>query len=187
MAGAVVFVSLAGGFVWFLSRPLPDGPPQTVLITAAHVVEQMEGDEVDLLTRKPGPDDSFEKVPVKVRLRQEGKPLWAKHPALDVAALAISLPKEVEPPLLSVDLLATDELSVKQIHAAFAMSQPAVSQHLLDLRLARLVTVRRVHRENRYRLTAAPLRQVFTWLDKYRHLVDPAGHHWAIGPSTDSK
>jgi hypothetical protein len=105
------------GTVFLLSRPMPDGPPQTVLITAAHVVEQMEGDEVDLVTRKPGPDDSFEKVPVKVRLRQEGKSLWAKHPALDVAALAVTLPKEVEPPLLSVDLLATDEtLKQYEVH-----------------------------------------------------------------------
>jgi hypothetical protein len=101
------------GTVFLLTRRLADGQPQTVLITAAHVVEQMEGDEVDLVTRKAGPDDSFEKMPVKVRLRQEGKPLWAKHPALDVAALAVTLPKEVEPQLLSVDLLATDE-SLKQ-------------------------------------------------------------------------
>ncbi len=98
------------GTVFLLSRPKPDGQPQTILITAAHVVEQMEGEEVDLVTRKPRPDDSVEKVPVKVRLRQEGKPLWAKHPALDVAALAIALPKEVEPPLLSVELLATDDM-----------------------------------------------------------------------------
>ncbi|HUY35878.1 MAG TPA: trypsin-like peptidase domain-containing protein [Pirellulales bacterium] len=98
------------GTVFLLSRPKADGQPQTILITAAHVVEQMVGDEVDLLTRKHGPDDSVEKVPVKIRLRQEGKPLWAKHPALDVAALAITLPKDVEPMLLSVDLLATDDM-----------------------------------------------------------------------------
>jgi hypothetical protein len=100
----------ANGTVFLLSRPKADGQPQTILITAAHVVEQMEGEEVDLVTRKHGPDDLVEKMPVKIRLRQEGKPLWAKHPALDVAALAISLPKEVEPSLLSVDLLATDEM-----------------------------------------------------------------------------
>jgi hypothetical protein len=98
------------GTVFLLSRPKPDGQPQTILITAAHVVEQMEGDEVDLVTRKPGPDDSVVKEPVKIRLRQEGKPLWVKHPALDVVALGITLPREVEPALLSVDLLATDEM-----------------------------------------------------------------------------
>ena len=83
-----------------------------------------------------------------------------------------------------LDLLAGSELSVKELTAAFSISQPAVSQHLLELRLAKLVRARRVHRENRYRLTAQPLGGVLTWLDKYRHLVDPAGHHWAIGPAS---
>jgi len=81
-----------------------------------------------------------------------------------------------------LDLLADSERSVKELTAAFSISQPAISQHLLELRLAKLVVARRVHRENRYRLTGEPLGQVFTWLEKYRHLIDPAGHHWAIGP-----
>ena len=82
-----------------------------------------------------------------------------------------------------LDLLANSERSVKELTAAFSVSQPAISQHLLELRSARLVVARRAHRENRYRLTAEPLGQVFAWVDKYRHLIDPAGHHWAIGPA----
>ena len=83
-----------------------------------------------------------------------------------------------------LDLLATgSERSVKELTAAFSISQPAISQHLLELRSARLVVARRAHRENRYRLTAEPLAQVFAWMEKYRRFVDPAGHHWAIGPS----
>jgi DNA-binding transcriptional ArsR family regulator len=79
-----------------------------------------------------------------------------------------------------LDRLAAEECSVKELTASFSMSQPAVSQHLRELRSARLVASRRVHRENRYRLTAAPLGRVITWLDGYRRLVDPAGHHWAL-------
>ena len=86
-----------------------------------------------------------------------------------------------------LDLLANSEHSVKQLTAAFSISQPAISQHLLELRSAKLVAARRVHRENRYRLTAAPLGSVLAWVDKYRRLVDPAGHHWAIGPAGDPK
>ena len=82
-----------------------------------------------------------------------------------------------------LDLLANSELSVKELTAAFSISQPAISQHLVELRSARLVAARRVHRENRYRLTAQPLGGVLTWLDRYRRLIDPAGHHWAIGPA----
>jgi DNA-binding transcriptional ArsR family regulator len=82
-----------------------------------------------------------------------------------------------------LDLLAVSEHSVKELTARFEMSQPAISQHLGELRNARLVAARRVHRENRYRLTAEPLGQVFAWMEKYRRFVDPAGHHWAVGPS----
>jgi DNA-binding transcriptional ArsR family regulator len=79
-----------------------------------------------------------------------------------------------------LDLLAGSERSVKDLTAKFSISQPAVSQHLRELRSAKLVAARRVHRENHYRLTAAPLGPVVGWLDKYRHIIDPAGHHWAI-------
>lgn len=82
-----------------------------------------------------------------------------------------------------LDLLSNSERSVRELTAAFSISQPAISQHLLELRSAKLVVARRAHRENRYRLTAEPLGQVVAWVDKYRHLVDPAGHHWAIGPA----
>src|SRR5258708_7489940 len=79
-----------------------------------------------------------------------------------------------------LDLLAGSERSVKELTAEFSMSQPAISQHLRELRSANLVTARRLHRENRYRLTAAPLGGVVAWLDKYRRFIDPSGHHWAI-------
>lgn len=82
-----------------------------------------------------------------------------------------------------LDLLAHSERSVKELTAQFSMSQPAISQHLGELRSAKLVEARRVHRERRYRLTAKPLRPVISWLDGYRRFVDPAGHHWAIQPA----
>ena len=52
-----------------------------------------------------------------------------------------------------LDLLSVSERSVKELTASFPMTQQAVSQHLSELHAARLVTSRRVHRENRYRLT----------------------------------
>jgi DNA-binding transcriptional ArsR family regulator len=67
------------------------------------------------------------------------------------------------------------------------MSQPAISQHLAELRDARLVSAHRTGREHRYRLTAAPLRPVISWLDRYRRFTDPAGHLWAVGPVAKEK
>jgi DNA-binding transcriptional ArsR family regulator len=86
-----------------------------------------------------------------------------------------------------LDLLAAAEHSVKELTARFDISQPAVSQHLAELKAARLVTARRVHREHRYRLTARPLRPVMAWLDGYRRFTDPAGHLWAVGPAISPK
>lgn len=82
-----------------------------------------------------------------------------------------------------LDILSDSERSVKELTAEFSISQPAVSQHLGELKAAQLVAVRKVHRENRYRLTAAPLRPVMTWLDGFRRVTGPAGHQWAIGRS----
>lgn len=54
--------------------------------------------------------------------------------------------------------------AVNDLARPFRMTRPAVSQHLRILLDAGLVSVRRVGRERRYRLRAAPLRAVFDWV-----------------------
>ena len=75
-------------------------------------------------------------------------------------------------------LLAVSARSVKELTSEFAMSQPAISQHLRELREAELVVSDRVGLEQRYRLTPLPLQYVVAWSERYRTLVDPAGHIW---------
>jgi DNA-binding transcriptional ArsR family regulator len=75
-------------------------------------------------------------------------------------------------------LLAADTRSVKELTATFTMSQPAVSQHLRELRDAKLVTSEKVGLEQRYRLTGTPLKVVFDWSSRYRRFFDPSGHVW---------
>jgi DNA-binding transcriptional ArsR family regulator len=77
-------------------------------------------------------------------------------------------------------LLSDATLSVKELTSEFEMSQPAVSQHLKELRRARLVASERVGLEQRYRLTAGPLKKVFDWSSQYRRFFDPSGHAWAF-------
>jgi len=79
-------------------------------------------------------------------------------------------------------LLAASDQSVKELTSAFAMSQPAVSQHLRELREAKLVQPEKVGSEQKYHLTAAPLKLVFDWCGQYRRFFDPAGHAWAFAP-----
>jgi DNA-binding transcriptional ArsR family regulator len=66
-----------------------------------------------------------------------------------------------------LDLLTRGELPVRRIAAPFAMSRPAISQHLRILLRARLVQVRRDGRERYYRLRARPLRQIHDWVAHY--------------------
>lgn len=79
-----------------------------------------------------------------------------------------------------LDLLSCSSLSVKELTARFDISQPAVSQHLKELREAELVASERDGLEQRYRLTPAPLGSVVRWADRYRTLIDPSGHVWSL-------
>lgn len=77
-------------------------------------------------------------------------------------------------------MLAESPLSVKELTSRFKMSQPAVSQHLKELREAELVSSDRDGLEQRYRLTPQPLRYVIRWAERYKVLVDPAGQLWSF-------
>ena len=79
-----------------------------------------------------------------------------------------------------LSILALSDRSVKELTTEFAMSQPAVSQHLKELRDAHLVSSGRVGLEQRYRLTPKPLRYIIEWSAQYRTLIDPAGHSWSF-------
>jgi DNA-binding transcriptional ArsR family regulator len=79
-----------------------------------------------------------------------------------------------------LSLLAVSNRSVKELTSAFAISQPAVSQHLRELREAKLVTSEKVGLEQQYRLTGMPLKVIFDWSSQYRRFFDPSGHVWRM-------
>lgn len=105
--------STATGFI--LTKPNEE---KHLLITAAHVLNNTPGDETTLLYRIKKSEGEYIKELVKITIRKEGKPLWAKHPTEDVAALWITPPKNVDLPNLSTELLASDAMLQKhKIHA----------------------------------------------------------------------
>jgi DNA-binding transcriptional ArsR family regulator len=67
-----------------------------------------------------------------------------------------------------LDLLRAGSLPAGQIARSFPVSRPAISKHLRLLRRARLVEQRRQGRLRLYRLNAAPLKAVDSWLEHYR-------------------
>ena len=81
-----------------------------------------------------------------------------------LAALADPIRREV------VDLLAGGELAAGELADRFPVSRPAISRHLRVLREAGLVQVRTEGRNRFYALDPSPLRELDTWLDRYRDL-----------------
>ena len=75
-----------------------------------------------------------------------------------------------------LDLLADGELAAGDIataiRAEFGISQPAVSQHLRVLRDSGFTSVRAVGTRRLYAVDAEPLREIDTWLDRYRRFWD---------------
>lgn len=64
-------------------------------------------------------------------------------------------------------LAGVDELPLHKLTEKFNMGRTAVSKHLAILREAGLVMVRKVGRETRYKLDAAPLQEVQEWVSFY--------------------
>jgi DNA-binding transcriptional ArsR family regulator len=64
--------------------------------------------------------------------------------------------------------LCRREMSVSELTAGFAVSQPAISQHLAALRGAGLVAERREGRFAYYRAQPEGLAPLLDWVDRYR-------------------
>lgn len=60
------------------------------------------------------------------------------------------------------------EIPLHELTAQFDIGRTAVSKHLAILKEAGLVLDRKVGRETRFRLNAAPLREVHDWLSFYQ-------------------
>jgi len=71
-----------------------------------------------------------------------------------------------------LDLLAQGERPVNDLVEMLGLAQPLVSKHLRVLREVDLVRVRDAGRQRLYRLNAAPLRPIHTWLRKYEQAWD---------------
>ncbi|MFC4597772.1 ArsR/SmtB family transcription factor [Cohnella hongkongensis] len=66
-----------------------------------------------------------------------------------------------------IRLLSEKEMPLHELTPQFPMGRTAVSKHLTILKEAGLVHDRKVGRETRFRLNAAPLREVQDWVAFY--------------------
>lgn len=71
-----------------------------------------------------------------------------------------------------VELLRDGALPVNDIVATLRLNQPQVSKHLKVLKAAKLVDVEPRGQQRFYALQPATLRELHSWLERYRQLWD---------------
>ncbi|MEO1993958.1 MAG: serine protease, partial [Planctomycetaceae bacterium] len=93
-----------------------------VLVTANHVLNQMQSETAVLALRKRREDGGYARHEVTIAVRSGDKPLWIKHPTHDVAVLNVTLPNDVTSRPLPLACLASEEsVRVAGIHIGQSM------------------------------------------------------------------
>jgi DNA-binding transcriptional ArsR family regulator len=69
-----------------------------------------------------------------------------------------------------IELLRAGPRPVNDIHGRLNLRQSQASQHLKVLKDVGLVEMEPRAQQRFYRLRAEPLRQLYDWLDRYRHI-----------------
>jgi hypothetical protein len=104
--------STAACFLVSRSQKGAENGPEPILITAAHVFEQMTGEQATLVLRKAKKDGTYARHELSLKVRTKNRPLWTKHAKVDVAALPVQLPAGVAGLPLPLAALA-DETAIK--------------------------------------------------------------------------
>jgi hypothetical protein len=103
------------GTVFIVGRPVPSIPlpnAVAVLVTAAHVLEDIQGDFAVLHLRKKVDEkaNQWVEMPYRVQIRINGQPVWRKNPVADVAAMYINVPADAPIKPITTLMFADDKM-----------------------------------------------------------------------------
>lgn len=87
--------SSTGFFVTLPAAAVGD-KPRTVLVTAAHAFDEINGPKCALVFRAPDAEQGFVRKEVDVTVRTGEQRLWVKHPQADIAVIGVDLPENVD-------------------------------------------------------------------------------------------
>jgi hypothetical protein len=109
------------GTMFLVGIPIKANPTQSyiVMVTAAHVLDEIAGDDATVFLRKRAADGALRKVPFTIKIRDKGNPLFVRHDSADVVAMYLSLPNDIisNLKLIPTNLLANDKVFEKyEIH-----------------------------------------------------------------------
>ena len=103
--------SSGSGFILGTPDPKDSKFSFFTLITAHHVLQDVQGDHAVLVLRRliDREKQEYQRIEVPVEIRKNGTALWSKHPDVDLAAMFVSLPSGAAPTVIPISLLFTDE------------------------------------------------------------------------------
>lgn len=110
------------GTAFLIGKPIKDVPERSwyVLVTAAHVLDEVLADYATLVLHHQNSDGTFRSEAIQIKIRDKGKPLYVSNPDADVAAMFISFDKskgQGPDSLLPMSVLMTDDnLKAIEIH-----------------------------------------------------------------------
>lgn len=110
---------IVSGTGFIMGIPEKENPDvgHTVLITAAHVLNGLSGNDAKILLRRPDGQGGYTQYPYPLPIRANGKNLYVANPNADVAAMYILLPQELGITDLPIQFLADDaRLAQLQVH-----------------------------------------------------------------------
>jgi S1-C subfamily serine protease len=100
------------GTVFIIGRPFKDDPVRQayVLVTAAHVLNEIDGQVASLLVRRRNEDGTYNPYKWPIAIRDDyGAPLFVQHKEADVAAMYVRLPNDLIQALVSTNSFADDK------------------------------------------------------------------------------
>lgn len=99
------------GTCFIIGKPSKNKPnfSNYVLVTAAHVLKNIQSDTAILNLRKKENDTYSSKIPYPIKIRSDGKPLWKEHPNADIAVMYVNLRHDIDISFVPTDFLAMDE------------------------------------------------------------------------------
>ncbi len=97
------------GTGFLVSVPMPGGQTQTVLVTAAHVLEKMPQKDVRVGWRVPSAKGTWSYMPSTIAIRTAaGAPTYTQHPGQDIAVIPIKMPESIKDQVIPYSLLADE-------------------------------------------------------------------------------
>ncbi len=85
------------------------GKEGAMLVTAAHVMNDMKRDVCKLVLRKKKEDGQYERLETPIRVRMDGRPLWRQHATADLAVMKFAFPAGIDIQPFELEQISSQE------------------------------------------------------------------------------